>query len=342
MARTGTGRIVAVELGRVLDEFSRVDAEMERLAGERKRIAALAHRLLRILLAHVGARKAERLIAELGLAEVIGKLPGVPGRKPAAPVVRTRSRRTARPRVRAPGRKARQKTAPKAVNGSTASTPGTIAIGTPVRMLAGLYQDWTGIIRSIRVRGSIVIYAVGLNGPEREKARTEVSHGSLGKTWAVQRAAVATTEKPAAPAKARRRRKAGAVAAPVQAPEKTTATPAPAPGVLPKGTPIRMLRGRYQGWLGDLRWVEVRGARVTYVAVLTSPAGQNGRTKVGSGTLGKTWELVEKAASTDTTALETGLPAQAPSSAPTADSRPPGVLPKGTPQTEAPPPLLSR
>jgi len=134
MARTGTGKIVAVELRRVLEEFSRVDAEMERLAGERKRIAALAHRLLRILQTHVGRRKVDRLIGELGLAESIAKLPGAPGRKPAAEKRRSAAEPDARARAKAredmPGRPASA-----AAHASVPIPANVLRKGTPVTVL---------------------------------------------------------------------------------------------------------------------------------------------------------------------------------------------------------------
>jgi len=116
-------------------------------------------------------RAAERLITELGLGEKLARLPGVPGRKPAAPV---KAKRAKRQPVAAPEPPAQ------------AEPPAVLEKGTPVKMLAGLYKDWTGLIRLISMKGSRVTYAVSLTGPEGKTARTQVAPSSLGKKWVVE------------------------------------------------------------------------------------------------------------------------------------------------------------
>jgi len=175
MARKNTGRILAEELHRILEEFVDLDAEIQVLVDERKRLATLAHNLLRILQTTVKPKAAERLITELGLAEMIARLPGVPGRKPAAPV---KAKRAKRQPVAAPEPTAQAK------------PPAVLEKGTPVKMLAGLYKGWTGLVRSISEKGSRVTYAVALSGPDGKTARTQVTPSSMGKKWVVEGAPV--------------------------------------------------------------------------------------------------------------------------------------------------------
>ena len=179
MARKNTGRILAEELHRVLEEFGDLDDEIRMLVDERKRLATLAHKLLQILRTVVRERVAERLIAEFGLAEMITRLPGVPGRKPAAPV---KAKRVKRQPVTAPE--------PPAKAVTTAEAPEVLEKGTPVKMLAGLYKGWTGLVRSISEKGSRVTYAVALSGPDGKTARTQVTPSSMGKKWVVEGAPV--------------------------------------------------------------------------------------------------------------------------------------------------------
>lgn len=180
-----TGRILAEELHRVLEEFKDLDEEIGMLVEERKRLATLAHNLQRILYSTVRPKAAERLITELGLAELIAKLPGVPGRKPAAPVKVKRA--TRKPPVAAPevAAKAAVPAPVRAKKATTVEAPAVLEKGTGVRMLAGTYTDWDGIVRSIIVKGSRVTYAVALMGPEGKSARTQVTPRSMGKKWAV-------------------------------------------------------------------------------------------------------------------------------------------------------------
>ncbi len=175
MARKNTGRILAEELHRILEEYGSLDDEIRMLVDERKRLATLAHKLLQILRTVARERVVERLIAEFGLAEMIARLPGVPGRKPAAPV---KAKRVKRQPIAAPEPPAQ------------AEPSEVLAKGTPVKMLAGLYKDWTGFIRLISVKGSRVTYAVTLTGPEGKTARTQVTPSSTGKKWVVEGAPV--------------------------------------------------------------------------------------------------------------------------------------------------------
>jgi hypothetical protein len=174
--------MLAEELQRVLEEFRGLDDEIQLLGDERKRMATLAHGLNRLLRSVVSLKAAERLIAELGLAEQLTRLPGLPGRKPAPPA---RQKRT---------------TSRKASPSPRTETPEILDKGTAIRMLAGLYEGWVGIIRWISVKGTKITYAVALTGPEGKAARTEVTPRSFGKKWIL-------SDKPPATKKPRKARK---------------------------------------------------------------------------------------------------------------------------------------
>ena len=176
-----TGRILADELHRILEEFVDLDAEIRMLVEERKRLATVAHNLQRILYSTVRPKTAEKLIEELGLAEMISKLPGVPGRKPAAPA-------PVKPAKKQPG------PAPKA-KVTKEEAPTLLKKGTGVRMLAGKYTDWTGIIRWVSIKGTRITYAVALTGPDGKSAPTQVAPSSMGKKWVVDATVVPPKKK---------------------------------------------------------------------------------------------------------------------------------------------------
>lgn len=63
--------------------------------------------------------------------------------------------------------------------------------------------------------------------------------------------------------------------------------------ILAKGTPVRMLSGRYEGYKGFIASSQARqspkGLDVTYFLSLVGPKGDRVRTSVKHGTLNKTW-----------------------------------------------------
>ncbi|MFH1532292.1 MAG: hypothetical protein ABIK09_16320 [Pseudomonadota bacterium] len=185
MARKNTGRILAEELHRILEEFKDLDEEIGMLLEERKRLATLAHKLLQILRTVTSQRVADRLIEELGLADLLAKLPGVPGRKHAAPVKVKRVKRQQPAAAPEPVTKAAAPAPVRAKKATPAEVPAVLEKGTGVRMLAGKYTDWAGIVRSIIVKGSRVTYAVTLRGADGKSARTQVTPRSMGKKWVV-------------------------------------------------------------------------------------------------------------------------------------------------------------
>lgn len=190
MARMNTGRILAEELHRVLEEFKDLDDEIGMLVDERKRLATLAHKLLQILRTVVRERGAEKLITELGLAELIAKLPGVPGRKPTTPVAVKRANRKQPAVAPEPAAKAAVPAPVRAKKAAPPEAPAVLEKGTGVRMLAGKYTDWLGIIRWASMKGSKVTYAVALTGPDGKSARTQVTPRSVGKKWVLDDTAV--------------------------------------------------------------------------------------------------------------------------------------------------------
>ncbi|MBM4371094.1 MAG: hypothetical protein FJ098_05545 [Deltaproteobacteria bacterium] len=184
MSKKNTAKLMAEELQRILEEFGSLEEEINLLSEERKRLAALAHGLLRLLQGTVRLKTADKLLSDMGLQEIIARLPGVPGRKPSP----LKTRRT---RGRKPAGEAR--TRPEA------ETPTVLPKGSVIRMLAGIYQGWIGVIRWVSIKGSKVTYAVSLTGPEGQIARTEVTPRSFGKKW----------ERSDAPAPRKRKKKPG-------------------------------------------------------------------------------------------------------------------------------------
>jgi hypothetical protein len=271
MPRNSSADVIAQELHRVLRQFEQIETQVAALTNDRKRIAAVAHRLVQILRSTAGSRAA-RLLDELGLAALVAKLPGVPGRKPSEPVAAAVRK--------APARKvaARKAPAAKKVNAKkappSAGRPEVLPKGTAVRLLSGKYMGQSGTIGYTQVRDLTVTYTVYL--PE-SKSRTQVNKGSKDRTWEVVAAADL-----AAPAPARR------------APRAEIETPSE---LVPKGTEIRMLTGIYLGYNGRVASVQVTktGPRpdAIYMLSLVGAAGQKARTSVKQSSLGRVWTTKE-------------------------------------------------
>lgn len=73
-----------------------------------------------------------------------------------------------------------------------------------------------------------------------------------------------------------------------------SATPVAPASIVPKGTPIKLLSGKYEGWTGTITTSQAKQGRygldVTYFLLLRGPAGDVRRTSVKHGTLGKSWQ----------------------------------------------------
>jgi hypothetical protein len=281
-----TRQVLADELRRILEEFRRLEDQVEHIAAERKRLGTIAQRLLQILRAQA-PRGVDRLIEDMGLADTIALLPGVPGRKPAAGGAR---KAKGAPRVAKAAAVAEAKALVADKKAVVAPTP--LPKGSPVRMLTGKYKGWAGTIRWITVKGATVSYTVDLNGRNGQKGRNQVRHGSEGSTWellpAGTPAPVAATETKVRAPKRGAADKAKTVAA---RPAKTAAAPV-STEVLPKGTNVRLLKGKFQGGTGVIGWTSVKGSTVTYTIYLPGTGRKRDRTQVNQGSLGRSWELV--------------------------------------------------
>lgn len=157
------------ELRRVQAEIRGLGEQIANLSAERARKSRLARHLISVLRIEVGDAAAKRVEEELGLsgprresrvAGAAGVLSAVPRRR------RARRRRTA---VELPSH--------------------AVPKNTPIRMLAGLYQGWTGIVKFLQAKegakGIEITYTLHLDGPEGKRGRTSVKHVSLGRTWVV-------------------------------------------------------------------------------------------------------------------------------------------------------------
>jgi hypothetical protein len=278
----GISAIIADELRRVLDEYDRVNAECERLLVERRNRATVASRLLQVLQAQLGHRRTDLLLQDMGIAKRVASLPRLPGRRVGV-----------EPEGGAPR--------------PSVPAGGILLAGTPMRMLSGKYLDWTGIVRWKRVTGSTVTYTVHLKGPNGERARTQVGQGTLGQTWAIEGEAPTTATVPYTPRPPIRRRPgsapvqvtlpdAGSEAAGAAAVASEDGEPGyhPPRAVVPKGTVIRMLVGKFLGFAGTVVSVNVLKAGpnpdAIYTLSLSGPAGQKGRTTVKQSSLGRSWK----------------------------------------------------
>ena len=134
------------------------------------------------------------------------------------------------------------------------------------------------------------VYVTDANG---RRNRTQVNHGTLGKTWDL----IGERAEPApavAPSKVIRRRPAAD-----RAPRETGTAAVPEeslpPGVLRTRTPVRMIAGHHLGYTGVVTSVHARpgpGAEAIYTLSLTGPDGKRVRTTVKQGSLGRMWVKV--------------------------------------------------
>ena len=63
---------------------------------------------------------------------------------------------------------------------------GVVPKATPIRMLAGRYRGFTGVVASVHVKSGPkpdALYALALRGPDGRRARTSVKQSSLGRAW---------------------------------------------------------------------------------------------------------------------------------------------------------------
>jgi transcription antitermination factor NusG len=291
MARKSAAPVIAKEYQRVLVEFGQVDSRVAELLAHRKELATVAQRMGQVLRSAAGAKGAERLIADLGLADLIAKLPGVPGRKPAAKAPR------ARPAAEATATKTPKSKVAKAQKRkaqATAAAPDVLPKGTRVRVLSGKFEGMVGVIGYTIIKGATVTYTFYLRGPDGRIARTQMNHGKLGQTWEV----VADGKAAAAPAKPARKGKVVRRKAKTAKPATPKAAAEPPPtGIVPKGTAIKMLTGKFLGYTGKVTSVQVTktGPKpdAIYMLGLIGPNGEKARTSVKQSSLGRVWTKVE-------------------------------------------------
>lgn len=123
---------------------------------------------------------------------------------PASPSVRKASSKTSgdgrRGNTRSSDGRARRPGSRKERNRYRAKRPeALLQRDTRVRVLTGKYSNWEGFISGIRDKGAAVTYALTLEGPDGEKGRTQVNHGSLGSSWIVLEGAASAPETPSSP-----------------------------------------------------------------------------------------------------------------------------------------------
>lgn len=115
--------------------------------------------------------------------EVAGPAPAEPegtGRTMAAPAVPAAPAAPAAPATP-------NVIAPVAPQTASSSSSGVLAKGTAVRMLAGMYLGYSGVISSVQAKTTHgvldALYTLSLTGPGNRKARTTVKHSSFGRVW---------------------------------------------------------------------------------------------------------------------------------------------------------------
>ncbi|MBM4394122.1 MAG: hypothetical protein FJ087_00350 [Deltaproteobacteria bacterium] len=187
-----------------------------------------------------------------------------------------------------------------AAPGAGITPPGALPRRTEVRMLAGRYQGWTGLIVSIVARGTAITYDVTLAGPDGSKAHTRVGQGTRGTSWDTTSAPVVQAAPVPVSVRAPIRRPAArtppaqdvTASAPVPPPV-APAAPLPVNGVLAKGTPVRMLAGMYLGYSGVISSVQSKATHgvidALYTLALTGQNDEKARTTVKHSSLGRVW-----------------------------------------------------
>lgn len=273
---------ITEELRRILDEYDRIGAECERLTTERKNRQTIAWRLIHILYAIGGSRAVSNLLEETGLASRVATLPRLPGRRPSGEIEDLAER--------------------------VGEAAGALPSGTRVRMISGKYNNWTGVIRWHRRTGRTVTYTVHLEGPSGQKARTQVGHGAIGRSFEILEGPEETTLRLEEPRMILRRRD-GTVRPvrsifqemPAQVSNlvlRETEYRVPTQGVVEKGTPVMMMVGKFLGYTGTV--VSVNLLRTDpkidaiYTLSLQGPDGTRGRTTVKHSSLGRTWRPISK------------------------------------------------
>lgn len=165
----GTREELYVEdLKGALEEYHHVNTELLKITAERQKRARLVKSLLSVMKIQVGDARTRDLLEKHGLVEAVRPFFTIE-------MIHTAGARTVVRRRR--GEK-------KAVDPAA-----ILAKGTPVRMMGGRYNGYTGVVASSQAKesgkGLDVTYFLNLVGPRGDRKRTSVKHGTLNKTWGV-------------------------------------------------------------------------------------------------------------------------------------------------------------
>lgn len=157
------------ELQAALEEYHRVNRDVIRMMDDRRQRARLVKSVLSVLKLQAGEDGALDLLEKSGLATL------------ARPFLTLETIHTAGTATVVRRRKGeRQVVDPSMV----------LPKGTRVRMLAGTYDGYAGVVASCQARqgrrGLDVTYFLNLEGPKGDRKRTSVKHGTLNKSWVIQ------------------------------------------------------------------------------------------------------------------------------------------------------------
>ncbi|NOZ01717.1 MAG: hypothetical protein GXP54_07490 [Deltaproteobacteria bacterium] len=153
------------ELKTALEEYAKVDKEMDRVSEDKRRSTRLVKSLLSVLYLKIGEDSTREMLQKFELHDQ------------ARPFLYFETPITS-------GRPKRRKRRKKEIDPSE-----MLARGTNVRMLSGTYKGATGFIASKQAKqgrkGLDVTYFLSLSDAKGRRGRTSVKHGTLGKTWTV-------------------------------------------------------------------------------------------------------------------------------------------------------------
>lgn len=156
------------ELKSALEEYLEIDKQVQKINAEKRKHTKLVQSLVSVLNFKAGEKGARELLEKNELLEMAQQFlePQTSSRSLAGTVVRRRK-----------GRK------------KIVDPENVLANGTPVRMIAGKYQGFTGKVASSQAKkvpkGLDVTYFLSLSRGRSGNKRTSVKHGTLGKTWEV-------------------------------------------------------------------------------------------------------------------------------------------------------------
>lgn len=251
--------IVGEEVRRLQEEVRALDSQIDELTAQRNR----CQMLISILQAHQG--------------------------------LKTRPPKPLREQASDEGLKAIDAEIPRRTRKSMGQSQ-TLQVGQPARMIEGIYAGLTGVIRWCRQTPRGMICTLSLRNAAGRVVRTQVTERSLGKKWEVLSAPGETPQEvqspppTAAPSKAPGRRKSRKAAPRSSTGPRRATRPET---LLPRNTPVRVLKGKYAGWEGLITGIRDKGTAITYALNLKGPGGEDGRTQVNHGSLGDSWVLVE-------------------------------------------------